>query len=188
MAPDCGPWLSFLSLASHQRREGNEYWGDTSRRDVREANRVAMCIQWLCALATARGVRIVIENPPTSTIWRFGPLHNRLVDIAANSFSTRGGRFGWTSQKPLLIATTISSQFWGPLQSSRADAMQCLARKKEAGQQVKPLVTPVQPKRKGKVWKQGPKEDIADSAKYPPEWGIAAATVMRSLFKVRTSL
>ena len=45
--------------------------GDLDREFVRDGNNIATATAFLLLVAHMRGVRCVLENPPSSRIWRF---------------------------------------------------------------------------------------------------------------------
>ena len=69
-APKCGSFITACA-ANHKRTEANNFMGDLDREFVRDGNNIATATAFLLLVAHMRGVRCVLENPPSSRIWRF---------------------------------------------------------------------------------------------------------------------
>ena len=69
-APKCGSFITACA-ANHKRTEANNFMGDLDREFVRDGNNIATTTAFLLLVAHMRGVRCVLENPPSSGIWRF---------------------------------------------------------------------------------------------------------------------
>ena len=63
----------FLNASNCKRNPYNQYKGDTSYQPVKEGNLFANEAKYLGQLALQRGVQVVIENPPQSTLWQYLP-------------------------------------------------------------------------------------------------------------------
>ena len=64
------PCSTFVWIArGHTRRSRQEPLGDTSRADVRRANRIARTVVVLCRVLAKRGVYFVMEQPAGSLLW-----------------------------------------------------------------------------------------------------------------------
>ena len=185
LAPQCSTWLSFVSAYTMQRKLHNQYEGDTCRLDVLEANCTARCIAFLIRFATARGVRFIVENPQTSFLWKYPPLVQALRECSAVTHNTYHGAFGGRSVKPLTLYSTVHPDFImrhlvRPRREakSKVDVLRA-SNPANAG----PLIRSVRFKKgKGRAWKQGNKNNIADSAAYTKEFGEAVATMLACMF------
>ena len=185
LAPQCSSWLSFVSAYTMQRKPQNQFDGDTSRLDVREANCTAGCIAFLIRFATARGVRFLVENPQTSSLWKYPPLVRALRECSAVSHNTYHGAFGGKSVKPLTLYSTVHPELiMRHLVRPRREAktkVDALAASNPAN--AGPLIKLVRFKQgRGRQWKQGNKKTIKDSAAYTKEFGEAVAAMLASMF------
>ena len=63
----------FLNSSNCKRNPYDQYKGDTSYQPVKEGNLFANEANYLGQLALQRGVQVVIENPPQSTLWQYLP-------------------------------------------------------------------------------------------------------------------
>ena len=79
-APQCSSFVP-PCRAQHQRCEKNLWYGDTSRAFVIDGNNMANGCAFLLRLAHSRGVQAVVENPPSSDIWKFPPMANTLAHL-----------------------------------------------------------------------------------------------------------
>ena len=110
---DCKYWLQFITRSIHNRsaackgRSGS-FAGDTSNRNVRDANDLAAGMASLMRFLHWRGVRVCLENPAGSLLPAFGPMKKALADLGAQKISLSGCRFGWSSQKPLWLYWTMN--------------------------------------------------------------------------------
>ena len=88
MSPVC---TSFTWMNSRNTKRGpsNDHYGDTNYPSVIEGNLMARIAAFLFALAWARGVDVVIENPPGSSIWKFPPLKT-ILDGINSTFELAG--------------------------------------------------------------------------------------------------
>lgn len=82
MAPVCSSWV-FLSLSRTKRKRGTRYEGNMGCRAVREGNEMARIAAFLYKVAHARGATPVLENPPSSTLFLYGPLVDSLAAVDA---------------------------------------------------------------------------------------------------------
>lgn len=106
-SPQCSSWLQFVSLANHKRGPKNLFWGNASRPDVCQGNAAAVCLAYLIGLATLRGVRVAVENPAGSFLWKFPVMAMRIKDARLRKYITYGGAFGWSTLKPFNIMTNV---------------------------------------------------------------------------------
>ena len=192
LAPQCSTWLGFLSQKHMKRNSQNEFWGDRGRTDVVDANTCACLVAFFIAWADALGVRYCIENPPTSLLWKFPPLAERLLETSCVYYHTWGGAMGWETLKPLGLATTIHPDFVQRLVFTRKAAIEAVnILAASEGREVEPLITLEAPKGGvGKCWKQGSKPRIKESQGYPEHFGHIVASMISSMFLLpaRTNL
>ena len=76
LAPVCSSW-GFMNSSRCKRDAANGFEGDTTYPPVVEGNALAAATVFLMLLAAARGVRVAMENPVGSIIFRY-PLVERL--------------------------------------------------------------------------------------------------------------
>ena len=187
-APECKTWLSFVSRMTNKRTVFNSFEGDCERDDVRNANTAIRCVAFLIRLATARGVRVLVENPPQSLLWKYPPLVRAMVASNAVMHNTFGGGFGWTSQKPLSLFSTLPVELVRRyLCVSRRFANSRLDQLRASGVEAGGLIQKKVSSR-GKISKEGNKLRIKQSEAYPAEFGDAVATVLLHMFRSRASL
>ena len=76
LAPVCRSW-GFMNSSRCKRKAANGFEGDTTYPPVIEGNALVAATVFLMLLAAARGVRVAMENPVESTMFRY-PLVVRL--------------------------------------------------------------------------------------------------------------
>ena len=69
-APHCGSFITACA-ANHKRSEVNDFMGDLDRAFVQKGNNIATATAFLLMVASVRGVLCVLENPPSSRIFKF---------------------------------------------------------------------------------------------------------------------
>lgn len=107
LSPECCTWLPFVSIRHSKRnRAGHSLEGDTTRRDVQEANHCAYACAWLASLARSLHVWVTIENPMNSLLFTWPSV----VALGLDRFLTYGGAFGGTSEKPFELRSSIPSR------------------------------------------------------------------------------
>ena len=104
LGPPCSSWV-WLSRAVTQRSFTNP-GGDETRADVRVANRIAEVVAKITQVCDACGVYWVIEQPSTSLLWQYAPIHNILQKSTVRRVSVELGRVGAQSLKPLVLYGT----------------------------------------------------------------------------------
>ena len=205
IAPECASWL-YAPSRYMKRRASNGYEGDISRRDVREANVTARAVGWLVAFATARDVRVVVENPPNSNLWKFPDLLKRLQEAKGLLWTTYGGAFGFKNVKPLGLYSTVpadliefsmvrerreAQQRVGPGKQNLIFHQPMSAMAKAKAKAAAKANTAPKGRGRGKAkaapkfktyWKTGSKRAMRESSVYTDEFGDAAAQMIRSMF------
>ena len=73
MAPVCASW-GWMRLAQTKRSIANNYVGDLSLPTVCTGNLMADIAVFFHRVAAIRNVQAVIENPPGSRIFKYGPM------------------------------------------------------------------------------------------------------------------
>ena len=113
MAPVCSSWI-FLAFSHTKRHKHDQYTGDLRRPNVRAGNDMARMAIFLYTVAFVRGVHPVLENPPSSVLFLFGPVVTGLAQIASKhtavaphcafSGGPRGSRF---AKKFKFVSTSV---------------------------------------------------------------------------------
>lgn len=81
MAPVCSSFV-WMNKVHTKRAAETGFAGDTSRPGVHLGNFMAQVAVFLWVLARHRGVRVVMENPPSSDIWKYTPVAEALRNEA----------------------------------------------------------------------------------------------------------
>lgn len=94
LAPVCSSW-GFMNSSRCKRKASNRYEGDTTYPQLLEGNALVAATVFLMLLAAARGVRVAMENPRESKMFRY-PLVVRL-QAALHLTSTIAYRCAYSS-------------------------------------------------------------------------------------------
>ena len=70
LAPVCSSWVG-LNISRTLRSHKNNFQGDTTYPKVAEGNLQAKACAFFMQLAQFRGIEVILENPPSSTIFNF---------------------------------------------------------------------------------------------------------------------
>ena len=105
--PPCSLWI-FLSSSVHRRSDDCPE-GDTSNRKVRMSNLIVRNLAVLLAIADSRGVFWIIEQPHSSSMWKYPPLKQYLDKCNAQRCFTCMGCFGHDLLKPTVLWGTLPS-------------------------------------------------------------------------------
>ena len=70
LAPVCSSWVG-LNISRTLRSHKNNFQGDTTYPKVAEGNLQAKARAFFMQLAQFRGIEVILENPPSSTIFNF---------------------------------------------------------------------------------------------------------------------
>ena len=87
LAPVCASWIG-LNISRTRRSAANMYHGDTTYPKVAQGNVMATACAMLMELAHSRGVELVLENPPCSSIFNFPPIARVLQMLSPESCVT----------------------------------------------------------------------------------------------------
>ena len=80
VAPHCGSFVPACQN-NHERGPDNFYYGNTAKDFVLEGNIIADAATFYLKLGSMRGLYVVVENPPASTIWKYPPMRDALEEI-----------------------------------------------------------------------------------------------------------
>ena len=179
MAPVCSSFL-FLNLKNTQRRRASGYMGNSAYLPVKEGNAMARTAAFLMALAKARAVEAVLENPACSLMFKYTPVRRALKAMKVHyavatrcSFATEP--LGQRVKKPYKFAATGSwiSQLRAP----------CTC---PGGRHTRLAVTKLS--RDGrKTHITGNRKALRDSAAYPPPLGKAIVQAWEGAFHSQRS-
>ena len=95
MGPPCSSFV-MLNAAKCKRKAHNNYQGDLSYPRVQMGNLLATAAAFLMTVAYMRGVEVIFENPPCSTIWKF-PVVKQVLDFCVLR-STCTPRCAWSTE------------------------------------------------------------------------------------------
>lgn len=95
MGPPCSSFV-VLNAKNCQRNAQNNYQGDLKYPPVQLGNLLATAAAFLMTVACMRGVEVVFENPPSSTIWKF-PIVKQVLDSFVQR-STCTPRCAWSTE------------------------------------------------------------------------------------------
>lgn len=87
MGPPCSSFV-MLNAVNCKRKLANNYRGDEAYPPVQLGNLLATVTAFLMTVACLRGVEVVVENPPGSTIWNFPELRQVLDAFVQRSVVT----------------------------------------------------------------------------------------------------
>ena len=175
LAPQCSTWLSFLCAHHMQRKASNRWVGDTTRRDVREANITANCLPFLMNLAAARSVKFCLENPRGSYLFKWQGLCRSAIENGALYYSTYGGAFGWTSLKPMGLLSTLPADVMDRIVVSHKFAVKMLMGQPLGKKQLTEL------QGRAKLWVKG--KSTKDSEQYTQRFAEAVRDMLLMIFQ-----
>lgn len=95
MGPPCSSFV-MLNAVNCKRNAGNNYQGDERYAPVQLGNLLATAAAFLMTVASLRGVEVVVENPPSSAIWKF-PILKQVLDTFVQR-STTTPRCAWSTE------------------------------------------------------------------------------------------
>ena len=96
MGPPCSSFV-MLNAKNCKRNLMNDFRGDEGYKPVQVGNLLATVSAFLMVLAYMRGVHVVIENPPGSTIWKFSPMKEGIQICGGHSAVTP--RCAWSMDR-----------------------------------------------------------------------------------------
>lgn len=96
MGPPCSSFV-MLNAKNCKRHQGNDFRGDEGYKPVQVGNLLATVSAFLMVLAYMRGVHVVIENPPGSTIWKYSPMKEAIQICGGHSAVTP--RCAWSAER-----------------------------------------------------------------------------------------
>ena len=164
-APPCSSW-AFLSHSSHKRLSLNNFHGNLESNAVLQANHLACWVSAFIRLAISRGLEVVVEQPTDSCLFKFPAMAKAVSTFGGLSVQTYLGSFcdSFPCPKPLHLK---SSNRW----------ILDLYRNKPFDLQANSGVYTRGP---GNSVTGGP--DLANTAAYPFEFGLAALTLYLFFF------
>ena len=95
MGPPCSSFV-MLNAVNCKRNADNNYQGDVRYAPVQLGNLLATAAAFLMTVACLRGVEVLLENPPCSTIWKFPILKQVLDTFVQRSMNTP--RCAWSTE------------------------------------------------------------------------------------------
>ena len=106
--PQCSTWI-FIAL-NHTKRH-IDIWGDTSRKDVREANQCNVYMAQLIRIMTSRQLFWLIEQPEGSRYFKLPPMETVLTEVNHTVIKTWLGHWGNHMPKPTMLVGNIPKSF-----------------------------------------------------------------------------
>ena len=153
----CSSFLQ-MCVSTSGRRRSNGFYGDESRKFVREGNRQMKVLSLLFVVASLLNVDVVLEQPSQSVLPHMQPLRLAMDFAGAMKTTTWLGEYGGISPKPI--------QLWHTASKFRA-----LARRRRRGiQHGSRLVTRLP----GNKFRGNPKA-LKLSQVYPCEFAVAVS-------------
>ena len=95
MAPPCSSFLQINAINCRRNAE-NEYLGNEQYPPVAEGNAIAKTVALLLWVANARGVAVVLENPPSSYFWKLSLIAVSVQALGMHAANTP--RCAWSSE------------------------------------------------------------------------------------------
>ena len=157
-APVCSSWV-FMSR-SVGGRSSLDPAGNLRDVRIRHANSMVVLFTMLALLAWLRGAHIWLEQPVSSIMFHFSPLHAFCTAALPFSQITYMGAFGGSTCKPLIVKSTTSRV--AQLACRKPTCLKTLASRE--GSQI-----------------NGKQKELKLSQAYPRKFGLKVATIMRSL-------
>ena len=78
-APDCSSFV-WMNSSNHQRCASNDWYGDLTYDKVQIGNCIADATVGFILIGAAKGCHGVLENPPNSALFKYGPVRQALAD------------------------------------------------------------------------------------------------------------
>lgn len=164
LAPVCASWIG-LNISRTRRSAANMYHGDTTYPKVAQGNVMATACAMLMELAHSRGVELVLENPPCSSIFNFPPIARVLQMLSPESCVTH--RCAFDRGSPDGKKLWKKYKFVGSRQWIQHVARPCTCKSKKHIHLTKKWTDS-----RGKVRFQGRASLLRRSAAYPKALGV----------------
>ena len=171
LAPVCSSWVG-LNISRTKRSSANQFRGNPSYAPVALGNIMALACAILMEVAHRRGVQVVIENPPSSTLFRFPALEQALGRLTA---------FVCTTCRCAFDKSKDGTRLWKQYKLvASAGWIRQLARQCPCKSQKHQALTVTWTNSAGKRCFKGVKNLLQKSAEYPPAFGTQVVAKWQS--------